>query len=399
MSPPVGGGYQSLRVLHVITGLHLGGAEIMLWRYLRALGPRVAGHSVLSLLEGGAVRGRIEDLGVPVASLGIRYPALAPFALPALRRRVREAAADVLHGWMYHGNLACTLARAGMAGPRPAVIWSVHHSLGSLPREKMATRAVLRLSCRLSASVGAILFTSAVARDQHARLGYDVTRGAVIPNAVDAAEFCPDPAARARVRAAYGIPADRFLIGNVARAHPMKDHATLIRALAMLRDRGQPVHALIAGDGHRGGTTERMVADLALADRVTLAGPVLQVAPLVAGFDAFVLSSAWGETFSIATAEAMACGLPCIATEVGGVADLLGETGLAIPPADPQAIVAGVEALIGLGAAGRARLGQAARQRIADHYALPAYVAAHAAVYDRLRPQPVPAATGLRVSG
>ncbi len=181
-------------VLHVTTGLNVGGAEIMLMRVLAHQDAARFKPSVVSLMEPGPIAAHIERRGIPVTSMAMAPGKLYPANLNGLRSAIKAAAPQIYHGWMYHGNLVASLA--SMAGGKPApVIWSIHHSLHDIENEKPLTATVIKTLARMSRHAFAISYCSRIAADHHERYGFDTRRRVVIPNGVDCDEFSPSAAA------------------------------------------------------------------------------------------------------------------------------------------------------------------------------------------------------------
>jgi glycosyltransferase involved in cell wall biosynthesis len=273
---------------------------------------------------------------------------------------------------MYHGNVAAMAGRALAARGTP-VIWSIHHTVDDLANEPRMTRAVIGLSARISGRVSAITYCARVSARQHRRLGFACPREEVLPNGVDLDEFRPRPGGRERLRALCGFPEASIVLGHVARAHPMKDAAALIRAIALLRERGLPVHAVLIGAGHPGGAVQAQARALGVSAHVTALGARDDVADLLPGLDVFVLCSAWGEAFSLALTEALASGVPAVVTDVGDSAEIVGDAGKVVPPRDPKALAEAIAALSALEPEARRALGLAARRRMAAQFSLERY--------------------------
>ena len=365
-----------MRLLHVISGLRTGGAETMLYKLLA--GAKTSRDAiVVSLGEDGPMGAAIAALGVPVVPLGAtpgRVP--TPAALLRLVRLVRAFAPDVVQGWMYHGNLAA-LAAAGTSGTRRPVLWNIRSTLCDVDQEKRTTTAVIRVGARLSRWPAHIVYPSETAAVEHEAAGYSAHRRVLIGNGFDTARFRPDAELRLRARTALGVTDDRVLLGHVARFHPMKDHAGLLRAAALLRDAGVRFHLAMIGRGVDDGNAELagLRRELGLEGCVSLLGERRDVADVTPGFDVAVSASSWGEAFPNVLGEAMACGVPCVATDVGDSRRVVGDGGLVVDRRDPAALAAAVERLARLDREGRARLGEAARARVLAHYSLPAIVA------------------------
>ncbi|MEQ3748553.1 MAG: glycosyltransferase, partial [Celeribacter sp.] len=375
-----------ITVLHVITGTPIGGAEIMLFRYLRALGPiATAGHVVISMMPCGPTADMIRKLGIPVEELGVTGARDMPRAVARLRSRMRDIRPEVVHGWMYHGSLIATLARLSGGGRNSGLIWGIHHSLADPRRESRMTRAVLRLLRLLSGRVDAITYCSVQSQQQHESFGLPHDRGVFLPNALDLREFAPDPAARARLCAVAGIPPEREIIGSFARAHPMKDHEAFAACIAHLAARGRDVHGLLIGAGQSDGPALRLAQDMGLAERFTALPPRGDIAALVPGLDVYLLSSAWGEALPLAVAEAMAAGVPAVVTDVGDCGWLVGGCGHVCPPGQPEMLATAVARILNLPDTGRAALQARCRARIAHLLSMDDYVAHHDRLYDAAR--------------
>ncbi len=349
-----------IRILHIITGLSTGGAERML---VRLLAQGSAGHVVVSLRGDGPQGVALRALGVPVYLLGLR-----PWRWWRLLRELRP---QRVVGWMYHGNLVATLVGWLCRVP---VVWNVRHSVADLRRERPALRWVIRAGAWLSASPRVIVYNSAVAAGQHEELGYDARRTLVLPNGVDTVVFAPSASARVALCDELGLPAQAFIVGHLARFHPMKDHVGFLQAAALLRASVPEAHFVMAGRGvdQESAALVAEIERLGLAGHVHLLGERGNVSALLAGLDLFVLSSAWGEGFPNVVVEAMACGVPVVTTDVGDAAAVVGETGRVVAPGEPQALAEAMVSLYELGEAERRALGEVARRRVVESFAIAA---------------------------
>ena len=275
------------KVLHVITGLGAGGAERSLYNLVTTPLDGIA-HQVISLAGMGEYGQKLLDAGIPVQVLGMTGLRGAPWALVRLRRAVRQACPDVVQGWMYHGNLAASLAR----GPGRPVAWNIRQSMPDIMEEKRGTRAVIRLCRRLSGQADRILYNSSLARQHHEGLGFAAQRADVVPNGFDTEKWRPDPANRAAIRAELGIPNDAPLLGYVGRGHKVKDIPTLLRALKGVMADHPDLHVVTAGEGT--GPEAPDLAPLYAAlplDRLRPLGHRSDVPKLMAAFDLFCLCS------------------------------------------------------------------------------------------------------------
>lgn len=378
-------GCHPVRVCHVITGLEVGGAELALCGLLETLREPensvvvLRGASVLSNRVAGLASLRHLDMHAGFATLG---------DVLRLRRALCDSRdkPDVVHAWMYHANLLASLALTGLRTP---LIWGVHHSLSDLASEKRRTRAVIRANAWLSRSPACIRYVSEFAAAQHQRFGFFGKRSVVIPNGYDTARLKPDPAARARVRHEMDIPPDALVIGMVARVHPTKDHANFLAAAAYFHALHPDAVFVLVGAG--ADATNRALMELIekrnLRPHVRLCGRRDDIAALDAAFDIATLTSR-GEAFPNALPEAMACGVPCVSTDVGDAALIIGDTGVVVPPRDPNALCQGWMQLAALSASDRRALGLRARQRVIEHFARAAIGQRFAQLYRQLTDRP-----------
>lgn len=372
----------SLRILHIITGLFLGGAEMMLFRLLSRWDRSRFSGAVVSLIPVGPVGERIAAQGIRVSSLNMRRGLPNPLSILRLAGQIRAFAPDVVQTWMYHADLLGGLA--AQAAGRPPVVWGVHNT--TLVPGKSSTSAIwsARACARLSLFLPKrILCCSESARRVHGALGYDMGRMRVIPNGFDLEEFKPDPQARWAVRQELGLDANAVLLGLIARFDPQKDHGTLIRASARLREPWPQLHFVLCGEDVTWGNRELAgrIEKAGMRTRFHLLGRRLDIPRVAAALDVACLCSAYGEAFPNVPGEAMACGVPCVVTDVGDSAAIVGETGIVVPPAEPEALAAGIGRLLEMGPEGRRKLGEAARARVRENFSLDRVVREYQGLY------------------
>ena len=360
-----------MRLLHVIDGIDVGGAELVLAQLIEHL--QAAGHqnTVLVLTEGGAIGDRIRASGADVVEMKCARGRLPVASLRRMAAKVREAAPELIQGWMYHGNLAALVLRL-ISGVRSPLFWSIHNTLEPPPDLGPLTRAALAANRALSGSVAGIIYVSEAAARQHERRGFRADRSLVIPNGTDCGLFVSKPENRARLRKALGVPGDVPLVGTFARWASMKGHGNLFAAAAQLMARGVRLHLVLAGSGMSPDNPD-LTAALRGADLIadcSCLGVRHDIPDLMAGLDAFVLPSLYGEAFPLVLGEAMATEVPCIATDVGDSRLILGSTGEVVPPGDVGALTAALARLVALPAEERARLGRLGRDRVVALFSL-----------------------------
>jgi glycosyltransferase involved in cell wall biosynthesis len=370
--------------MHVITGLYAGGgAETLLVRMLEELGEEGRqGHSVVSLRAKGTLAADIERLGVPVDGLGMGgLPTPGdPARLLRLARAVRASGADVVQTWMLHSNVLTGLT--SRLSSRTPVVWGVHVS--DVNRATLGTKAVIVQRCEAATSwfvPSRIVACSFASRDVMHKLHYRRSRIVTIPNGFDVSRFRPDPAARESVREELGVAPATTVIGHVARFHPIKGHETLLAAARQVLSEDLDARLVLCGYGVTREDPELRALVEPLGDRVLLLGPRKDVPRVLNGFD-MAVSSSHGEALPLAVGEAMATGVPMVATDAGDSAELIGDTGLIVPTDDPGALAAAMSELVSAGPEARAALGQQARERISSRYSMAAMVARYREVWD-----------------
>lgn len=369
-----------MKVLHVITGLNMGGAERALVNVLAGGLADEFNSEVVSLGDEGKYGEPIRALDVPVHTLKMRRGLPSRRALLALRRIVVDFRPDVIQGWMYHGNFAATLG-AWLAPGKPALAWNIRHGLYGLKAEKALTRQVIRGNRIFSTHADAVLYNADLSRKQHEAFGIKSVNGRVIPNGFDLTRWAPNALARESVRAEFDIPDDALLVGHFARYHPMKDHANYLQALHTVISNHPKAHFLLAGRGVNADNFALSSLFEGLpADRVHVLGERSDIERLMPALDVFCLSSS-SEAFPNVLGEAMACGVPCVTTDVGDSASIVTKTGLVVSPRDSAALADALSWMLGMARQQRRALGEASRVRVEANYSLGAVVGEYAGLY------------------
>lgn len=361
-----------VNVVHVITGLNVGGAEKTLFRLLANRKERSFNLSVISLLDKGVMGGQIQSLGIPVYTLGMQRGVPGPIALISLRHLLKKLAPDLIQGWMYHGNLAATVAACSLKLRIP-VLWNIRQSLYDLSKERKLTRLVISGSAYLSRVPRFILYNSKTGALQHEAIGFKAEKTQIIPNGFDCEEYQPSGIIREQIRRELGISPDTIIIGLIARFHPMKDQANFLWAAAELIKIGSGANVVYILAGHginsSNGWLTELIQQLDLSSKVHLLGERQDIPRLLTALDIATVAS-WSEGFPNVLGEAMACGVPCVATDVGDCGYIIADTGRIVPPKDPQALAAAWQSLIAVGVEGRKRLGEKARKRVIEYFSL-----------------------------
>jgi glycosyltransferase involved in cell wall biosynthesis len=374
---------QRIHVVHVISGLDQGGAEGMLVRLLGELDGNVFSHAVVSLTGRGIYGAQIEALGIKLYTLGMTGFAATPLSLFRLCGVIQQERPTIVQTWLYHADLLGLVA-ARMAGDA-AVAWNVRCAglgRGDVP---MSTRWLTALLARLSTRPDAVLFNSMAGLQAHRAIGYKPKHSLVIPNGFDLNERRPDPIKRAEMRAEIGIEDGTFLVGMIARSHRMKAQSTFLAAAARLRDSGRRVRFMLVGL-NESWTNKAMVADIdkyRLRDHITLLGLRQDIPRVMAGLDCLV-STSTSEGFPNVIGEAMASGVPCVATDAGDSRVIVGDTGKILPIGDVAGVVDAVLQLIDATPEERAERSALCRARITQHFPLSRIAQLYADFYHEL---------------
>ncbi|HEV2335441.1 MAG TPA: glycosyltransferase [Stellaceae bacterium] len=364
-----------LTIVHLITGLETGGAERML-AHLAIRTDRARFRPVVVSMTGmGTIGALIEKAGVIVRTLDMRHGVPDPRAIPRLIRILREFRPALLQTWLYHADLlGLVMWRLGQV---PHLVWCLQGT------ETINTAVVRSLLAWRSRDPDAIVTAARVGQRFHERIGYHPRRWAHIPNAVDTVALRPDPERRQRGRARLGIAEDDVAILLPARYHPMKDHANFLAAAALLAPMRREARFFLAGAGTLPANPEitAAIAGRGLTGRVISLGERSDLETLYPAFDVVSLASAFGEALPMVLGEAMACGVPCVATDTGDCAAVIGDAGFIVPPRDPRALADSWQRMITLGRDGRRALGLRARARIVENYNLERIVPRFEALY------------------
>lgn len=372
-----------LRVMFVVPDLGVGGAERHVATLAPALDPDRFAPTVVCIGEPGALFAGLAATGVPTVALGRRREPLA--ALAGLVRLMRRERPDVVITRGYNaealGRIAAVLTRV----PR-SVVW-VHNCGDIAPRGRART-----LLDRVLDPVTSAYY--AVAEGQRGyltdELGYPDRKVEVVHNGVDPARFAELPPRRGpEAYIQLGLDPAAPLIGCIAVLRPEKDHQTLLRALRLVRDEVPDAQLLLVGDGPERDRLAALADRLGVAGAVTFAGSRPDVGRLLGLMDLVTLASTTVECFPMALLEAMAAGLPCVATAVGGVPEMIddGTTGHLVPPGAPRALA---DALIKRlrDPAGTAAMGRAARARVESQFTLDSSVRRAGAALERTAGRP-----------
>jgi len=372
-----------IKIAHIITDLDVGGAEMMLYKLLSHMDQQRFMNMVISLKPMGPLGAKIRSLGIPVFDLGMRRGIITPMGFLRLVKLVLSWKPTIIQTWLYHADLIGFLvAKVTRTGK---VVWNIRCSNMDLRHYPRLTGWTVKFCAMLSPFPEIVITNSYSAKKYHKGLGYNPKKFVVIPNGFDVDIFSPETEAKGRLRSELRVEKDSILVGLVARFDPMKDHRTFLKAAGKIVERASHVHFVLAGDGIEYNNKELspLIDEPALRSHVHLLGQRDDMSAIAAALD-IACSSSYGEGFSNAIGEAMACGVPCVVTDVGDSARIVGETGKVVPPKTPDALANAIIELLELPFEERQELGKAARERIRKYYSLDKIVKDYEKVYSRI---------------
>lgn len=330
------------RILFLVRSLERGGAERQL--ILLAAGLHREGWSVTvaCFYTGGQFQHDLEQTGVPVIDLAKHGRWDFPGFFWRLFVMFRKVQPDIVHGYLPVPNIFSLLSRWVRPGVR--VVWGVRASNIDFSQYNWLSRVTYWLQHRLARYADLIIVNSSAGMAYYVARGFPKQTMQVIPNGIDTARFRFDAAGRERLRCTWGVPESAVLVGLVGRLDPMKGHPTFLKAAARLASAGPNWWFVCVGDGapdYRA-RLKQQATELGLGQRLIWAGASDEMSAVYSALD-IATSSSYGEGFPNVVAEAMACGRPCVVTNVGDSAWIVGEFGMVVPAYDHIALAHGVE--------------------------------------------------------
>lgn len=360
-----------MRILIVITGLGVGGAE----RMVTNLADRFVaeGHQVVVVTLHGSAELCPSDDEVRMLGLGMtKSPCSIVASLARLRRLIKEFAPDVVNSHLVHANLLTRLLR--LITPMPYLVSSAHNTNEGSRARMIAYRLTDGLA-DISTNVSEEAVRAFV--DQGALRARCMV---AIHNGIDVKAFIFDGTARQRLRDDWGVRDTDTILLAVGRLRPQKDYPNLLSALARLREGEGYPRLLIVGEGPQRKELEALAVSLGVDSQVHFLGVRNDVPALMSACDVFVLSSAW-EGFGLVVAEAMACERVVVATDSGGVREVVGDVGVLVPPRDSNALAEALAQTLAMSRSQRGALGGLGRARVVECYSLQATASRYLSVF------------------
>jgi glycosyltransferase involved in cell wall biosynthesis len=358
------------RVVFIIRDLNYGGAQRQLVTLVKAMDKESFDVTVLYFYSGGLLLKDLKDSCCRIICLEKqeRWDVLGFFV--RLFQHLKRINPDVLHGYLGESNLVAILLKPFF--PSTRIIWGIRESNTPPGRYGWLGRLLSQLGTPLSAFTDLIVVNSHAGKDYYLSQGYASDKMVVISNGIDTERFQPDSEAGAKVRAEWGVSENTILIGLVGRLDPMKDHPTFLKAAALLSEERQDVRFVCVGVGEETYAKElyQLTNKLGILEQVIWAGGRSDMPKVYNALNIASSSSSYGEGFANVIGEAMACGVPCVVTDVGDSAWIVGDTGILVPPKNPEALAAGWNSLLNLAVTDQVALAEKARKTIVENFSL-----------------------------
>lgn len=354
------------KVCFLTRDLDYGGSQRQLVTLVKALDKQGIDTTVLCFYAGGLLTKDLENSGVKVISIEKRGRWDLSSFYGRLIQHLKFIQPDILHGYLSSPNILAVLVKPVL--PSIQIVWGVRSSNVDFSRYDWRWRLLFQLECLFSRFVDLIIVNSNAGRSYHLSHGFPADRMVVIPNGIDTERFKPDPQARSRVRAEWGISSDIVLIGLVGRLDPIKDYPNFLNAAALLCRERHDIYFVCVGDGPESYARElhQLTETLGISEKVIWAGVRSDMPAVYNAFD-IAASTSYSEGFSNAIAEAMACRLPCVVTDVGDSAWIVSDAGIVVPPQNSEALAAGWISCLEMD---RDTMGQKARSRIVEKFSV-----------------------------
>ena len=364
--------------------LEVGGAEIQLSLLARHLDPARFDVVVVTFYERGALLEELRIAKIPLHGIGKagRWNLIGPYRRLVEILNVFEP--DIVHSFLGPPNVMASLAKPRLTNCR--LVWGFRASNMDLARYDWSFRLTEFLQRILNRRPDHIVLNSHAGREIALSRGFPAAMQSVIPNGIDTDKFKRDPGTGRSLRQAWGISPNSRLIGIVARLDPMKDHRTFLRAASLASRNDPDLKFICVGDGAPDYRAElkRLASRLGLDTSVIWTGERRDMPAIYSALDAATLTSAFGEGFPNAVGEAMACGVPCVVTDVGDAAIIVDETGIVVPPGQTEALANAWETLASETADQVRARAVSSRDHIVQNFSVAAMIQRHADLYQHL---------------
>jgi glycosyltransferase involved in cell wall biosynthesis len=347
-------------ITHIITGLDRGGAERSLYNLLINGLEGPFRNRVISLMTDGYYGPLLRKKGIPLTSLNMSRGLISPKALWNLRLELKKNPPDIIQGWMHPGNLAAFYG-SFFSLKKTKLAWNVRLSLEILKEMKIKSKMTIKLGAWLSRSPKTIIYNSGRSRLQHRDFGFNKKNDYFIPNGFLTEKWAPNEKKRNQIRDQLLITEETRVIGYVGRGDAQKDLPNLFNAFKQTSKKHPNTILLAVGRNlNKYGFLE---------DRIKFLGERSDISELMLSFDILCLSSR-AEGFPNVIGEAMACGVPCVTTDVGDAKEIVGDTGWVAPPRDFERLAKSLDDALSCSDEELKYRGDKARERVIKHFSM-----------------------------
>ena len=359
-----------MKIIILCRSLCAGGAERQLVELAKGL--RSGGNDVMVVLfyGGGELEGELQAADVNIMTLNKRGRWDAYANIVRLARIIKHFRPDILHGYMPSANIVSVIMKLFCS--KLKVVWGVRSSYMDLSHYDLTARILYKLEPKLSHFADTVIVNSHAGYKHAVKSGYHAKKLVVIQNGIDTESFCPNREAGKRVRAELGVNDDEILIGIVARFDPLKDHELFLRAASLVSMKRPDARYVCIGDGpaeYRDMLKER-AKELGVSHAVIWAGARNDMSDIYNAID-LVVNASYCEGFSNVIGEAMSCGVPCVVTDVGDSAEIVGDCGYVVPPKDPERLTDAIMRILSLQLGGLREMGLRGRERMVSCFSTP----------------------------
>lgn len=354
-----------LKIVHIIVGLNVGGAETMLYKLLKYSDRSKFNFEVISLTDKGVFGPKIEKLGIPIHTLGIRKVSFNISAFKKATSLVKNA--DIIQTWMYHSDLFGYIIKN--RSKKQKLIWGIRHSNLEKNDNKKLTLLIARINALLSSKVDLIISCSEHATYTHSEFGYDSSKIITIPNGFELETFYKDPNAKKSLELELQLPKNKPILVHIGRWNVQKDYPNLIKAIRLVHNKRPDINFLLCGTGIEENNKEllNLIKENNIQRNIYLLGRRNDIPKILSAADGLI-SSSLGEGFSNVIGEAMACETPCIVTDVGDSAYIVDRYGMVVPPKNSQKLAEAVLKFFEKKEEERIEMGNLARERVINEF-------------------------------
>lgn len=355
------------KIVHIINGLNIGGAETMLYKLLKHIDKSKYDINVISMMDEGFYGTKIRSLGINVYSLNMRRGIPSISAILKARKYIKDA--DIVQTWLYHADLLGYIITRFSKYKK--LIWGIRHSNLDKDKNKSSTLKIVKMNSFFSKKVDYIVSNSIKAKETHHKIGYAVEKFKIIPNGFDLSSFYKIEGAKEKLNELIENSNNLPVLTNVGRWDKQKDYPNLLKALSILKNKEVRFKAVLCGTNIDYDNTEllNLIYLYDLEEEIKLLGRRSDIPMIMSGSDLYVLSSI-GEGFPNVVGEAMACETPCVVTDVGDARMIVGETGVVVAPRNSNELANGILQILQLNKDGRERLGNLARERVVKNFSI-----------------------------